>query len=164
MGGNIVVQSEKGIGTSFIITLPKIEELKEPMVDRKEFIQAIMETSKDFLQNQTGIDFEPCNIEPKNKITLNWATALISFNGTMNSIIMISVNEAMAKKLVNGFVLGEIKQEEVLDYVEDVLGEVSNTILGNTFGKFDDSNTVFNLGIPAMICNNGAYVKYTEAG
>lgn len=163
IGGNIKVQSQKGIGSSFIITLPRIEEPKESLVDKRKFINAIMETSRDFLQNQIGINVEPSSIEAKNKIALNWATALISFNGTMNSIIMISVNEAMAKKLVNGFVLGGIKEEEIIQYVEDVLGEVSNTILGNTFGKFDEADNVFNLGIPAMICNNGAYVKYTEA-
>ena len=69
----------------------------------------------------------------------------------------------MSRRLVEGFILEPLQDEEKEEYAEAVIGEICNNILGNTFGIFEDMDSIFHIGIPAMISNNGAYVKYTDS-
>lgn len=99
INGIIHVDSVEGKGTTIKITLPKLYTKVE---------ERISLTARD--------------IETKNIIALNKITALISLNGTFNSIIMLSANEVMAKKMVQGFIIEDVKEEEVINYIEDVIG------------------------------------------
>jgi two-component system, chemotaxis family, sensor kinase CheA len=163
IGGNIHAYSQPGYGTTFKLTLPKLLGEIETKICPRDFAEKLIEASKKVIKDFTNINLSSEKLETKNMIALNKVTALISLNGTFNSIIMLSANEIMAKKLVHGFIIDEVKEEEVISYIEDVIGELSNTILGNTFGYFDDTATVFRIGIPAMISNSDSYIKYTQA-
>lgn len=122
-----------------------------------------MKNAKNVMYTQTGLYFNIKDIETKKTIVLNNITSLFSLRGTINSLIMISVNKVMARRLVQGFIIEEIAEENVDNYVEDVLSEISNTILGNTFGEFEDTKNIFHMGMPAILSNTDAYIKYTQS-
>lgn len=163
LGGSIEVDSKPYEGTTFTIILPKFEDVEENIITEEEFIRKMAKTTKELIYKQTGINFDMEKFDMSKTIALNKMTALISLKGTLNSIIMISVNEIMAKKLVKGFMVYAVKEEELIQYAEDVLAEISNTILGNTFGYFENKRYLFRIGLPAVLCNTSGYVKYTES-
>ena len=161
--GTIEIESKKDRGTMFTITLPKLDYNIENIITPQRFAQELIKNAKDIIHSQTGLDFNIKDIETKKIIVLNNITALFSLRGTINSLIMISVNNVLAKRLVQGFIIDEVAEENIKDYVEDVLGEISNTILGNTFGRFENTKNIFHMGIPAVLSNTDAYIKYTQS-
>ncbi|WP_291637573.1 ATP-binding protein, partial [Clostridium sp.] len=161
--GIIDIESEKDRGTVCTITLPKLDDRLESVTTPQKFAEEMIKNAKDIILSQTGLDFKLKGIETKKIISLNNITALFSLKGTLNSLIMISVNKSMAKRLVQGFIIDEVAKENINDYVEDVLGEISNTILGNTFGRFENTKNIFHMGIPAVLSNTDAYIKYTQS-
>lgn len=163
VGGNITVESESGKGTKFTITLPKFDDNNGTGITTDEFIIELAKTAKYVLQKHTDDEYEISNIKYQNTITLNNITALISLSGSLNSIIMISVNKKMAENLVKHFIIDNLSDEELIRYVEDVVGEVTNTILGNVFGNFENKKGIFHIGLPAVLSNNEAYIKYTQS-
>ena len=161
--GTIEIESKKDKGTKLTITLPKLDDSLENIITPQKFEEEMIKNAKDIIHSQTGLDFNLKDIETKKIIVLNNITALFSLRGTINSLIMISVNKVMAKRLVQGFIIDEVTEENINDYVEDVLGEISNTILGNTFGRFENTKNIFRMGVPAVLSNTDAYIKYTQS-
>ena len=161
--GSIELQTGIGIGTRFIITLPKLQDFEVDLVTSSKFMEELVKTTNRIIDSQTGLIFEAKHIETSKIISLNKITSLLSLKGTINSILMISVNELMAEKLVKGFIMDNINDSDISNYVEDVLGEISNTIIGSTFGSFENTNDIFHMGIPAVLSNKDAYIKYTES-
>lgn len=161
--GVIEIESEKDRGTVLTITLPKLDGSIENIATPQNFAREMIKKAKDIIFSQTGVDFKLKDIETKKIIALNNITALFTLKGTLNSLIMISVNKLMAKRLVQGFIIEEVADEAINEYVEDVIGEVSNTILGNTLGSFENTKNIFHIGVPAVLSNTNAYVKYTQS-
>ena len=161
--GSVEVESEAGRGTVFTITLPKLEDSLENIITPRKFAEEMVENAKNIIFSQTGVDFQLKDIETKKVIKLYNITALFNLKGTINSLIMISVNEVLARRLVQGFIIDEVKEDAINGYVEDVLGEISNTIIGNTFARFENTKNIFRIGIPAVLSNTDAYIKYTQS-
>ena len=150
-------------GTVFTLTLPKLKNEEKDPITAKDFIKAIADTSIDIIFKETGLNFESSEIQAKNMIALNEVTAIPNVSGTISCFLTISVNNSMCKRLVEGFLIDDIEEEDKVNYFEDVLGEISNTIIGLTSGKFDDVKGIFHMGIPSMISNSiGGYIKNTQ--
>ncbi len=162
MKGRILIESEIGLGTTFRILIPDIIK-PDIQITPECLLQAILETSKEYVRSQSGIELRSGEVEKKNKIELSRITALMDIQGGISAIVMLSVNMAMGRKLVENFMYEKVKEEEIDEIVEDVLGEVSNTIIGNSFGKFEYGEDMLHMGVPAMISNDGAYIKYTDS-
>ena len=161
--GRIEVESIQNKGTKFTITIPKVEEKENNVVTAEHFMEQVMKTSKHIIFKETNMEFKENPIEINDRVTLNKITALISLKGDFNSIMMVSVNEKMAKEFVKGFMIDNIEESVILEYVEDVLGEISNTILGSTFGKFENTNSKFYMGLPAVLSNSDGYIKHAQS-
>ncbi len=162
-GGKIKVDTKEGHETVFTLTLPKLQNEEKAPITAQDFMKAIAETSIDIIFKQTALNFKLGEIQSKNIITLNEITSLLSVSGNVNCILTISVNKAMGKRLVEGFMIDDVQEEDKINYFEDVLGEISNTIIGLTSGKFDDAKGIFHIGIPSMISNStGGYIKNTQ--
>ncbi|MBF4692054.1 ATP-binding protein [Fusibacter ferrireducens] len=163
--GTIQINSKFGIGTTFVFTLPLQEKTDVHTIMPMNLMEALASTSADYLRNQvedhTITTFT--EIMSSKKIELKQLTALVSLKGVINALIMISVNQPLARKLAQSFLIKIKEDEDIEPYIEDVLAEIANTVLGNTLGRLDDTSEFLHMGIPAIISNKGAYVKYTEA-
>ncbi|GAU77486.1 ATP-binding protein [Fusibacter sp. 3D3] len=163
--GTIKVDSELGKGTTFIFELPLEGKTEIEAIVPMHLMETLANTSADYLRNQ--VEGHPITtfteILKSKKIELKQLTALVSLKGVINALIMISVNQPMAQKLASSFLIEINKDEDMEPYIEDVLAEIANTVLGNTLGRLDDTSEFLHMGIPAIITNNGAYVKYTNA-
>ncbi len=165
LDGTISVVSKLGEGTTFTFTLPMRSKMEVKDIMPMQLMETLAKTSANYLRNQvedhTITTFT--DINHSKRIELKQLTALVSLKGIINALIMISVNQPLAKKLASSFLIEINDNEDIEQYVEDVLAEIANTVIGNSLGQLDDTSDFLHMGIPAIITNQGAYVKYTNA-
>lgn len=155
------VKVEVGGGTELQFGLSS--NTSEIPVDK--FIVPLIKTTEDFIENHIGL-----KIKTKNYISsiqnagfpLYKVTAFISVKGLAEGLFLISAEDPAAKKMVQKFVLGELTPEEENDYMEDVLAEIANTILGNSLKHFPDLVKMHDLDTPVTLLAEGAMVRYQK--
>lgn len=165
LGGHVQVTSNQRGGTTFTVRIPYDLESELESIAPTNFMKGLAHTSIDYINNYVVSQPVPLteNVTKTNRIDLEELTALVSLKGVINALVMISVNRPFGEKLVNSFMYEPVEGNEIDKYIEDVLAEVANTLLGNTLGQFEDAQEFLHMGIPAIISNKGAYVKYTDA-
>ncbi len=165
LGGKISISSSLGKGTTFTIRIPYDTEHEMRALKAENFLTEVAHTASDYINthvvNDRNVIAKP--IGRTNQIELGAMTALVSLKGVINALILISVNGAFGERLASSFLYDPVPEDEIELYIGDVLAEISNTILGNTLGHFDDGHDFLHMGIPAIISNKGAYVRYSEA-
>lgn len=161
--GSVKVESKANEGTIFTLSLPKQKAEINMSESADKFMTNIVDTAEEILMSHMGIELSRQSSGHNKIIKLSEFTALLSLKGSLNAVIMISVNEAMARRLVSGFMIEKIEEHDIINYIEDVLAEISNTILGAAFGKYQDTNDYFQMSIPAVLTKSGGYIKQTQS-
>lgn len=161
LGGQIELKSEAGKGSEFIITLPIIQGADIMVVEPLSFMDRVEASASQYFTS-LGLTIGEGLIESLNLITLHSVSAIINIKGSIDGLLVFSVNKATAVELVNAFIIEEVDESEVLAYMEDVIGEVTNTILGNVLGVLEEDGIYLTIGVPAMLSNDKAYIKYMD--
>ena len=164
LNGEIMVESEKGKGTKYYITIPK--SFEETSVEKNSIFslqKMINKLSKKFVFDFSNINLKLTNTYIDNKIELFKTTALINVIGEYNIMIMISMNEELMKELIKNIIFGEIEECELESCTEDMVRELSNTIIGNAFGELEKEFLSYEMGVQAVITNDAACIKYLES-
>lgn len=162
--GTITLQSVLGKGSTFTIRIPYTVEDEMRALKAETFLEALAGTTENYINTRVNgyTEVQAQALRKTNRIDLESMTALVNLKGIINALIMISVNIPFGEKLAKSFLLDPVPENELESYIEDVLAEIANTLLGNTLGHFDDGHDFLHMGIPAIISNKGAYVKYSE--
>jgi len=164
MGGTTEVESVLGEGTTFRFKLPKQKEDVLPSIEPKEMFKVFKNKTCEHFKQIVGIELEMANEpEMEMKIELNKYTALVNYHGLRNGLVLLSMDEGLAKNLVDSFVLGDYAEDEFYELLEDTIAEISNIIIGNSFEDLGGIGEFINIGTPTMMCYHGASVKYTDA-
>lgn len=163
--GDIEVITEKNKGTSFKFTLPMKHNEASKSFDVGIVLDSLSKTTRRYIKEQALIELKTMDDEYKSveKINLNKITVLINMKGAFNAIFALSMNEALAKQLVKGFVIDELTPSEVAECIDDVVAESTNIILGNSIKAFDDMEHVVNIGSPTILCYKGASIKNIDS-
>ncbi len=163
--GHIDVKTAPNKGTQFIFTVPMQADEDPIGIFPQKLMAYIAETSVEYIEKH--VESDPVSIQTElvksNRIELKQLTALVNLKGIVNALVMVSVNQKLGDKLATTFLIESERHENIEQYVEDVLAEVTNTVLGNTLGRLDNSSDFLHIGIPAIITNQGAYVKNTNS-
>jgi CheY-specific phosphatase CheX len=96
-------------------------------------IYPFIETTTSFLKNQIGLEIkstECFGVNKVDKLQLNQVTALITIKGAIEGFFVLSMAEELLRVVSGKFLLGELTKAEEEAYLEDVLAECTNTILG----------------------------------
>lgn len=161
LGGQIKVSSSHTRGTTFTVVLPILQSSDVDLLEPERFINHLEVVSQHYLEG-LEITFKDIQGVKEDVMTLHRVNALIAVRGSVDGIIIISVNEKMAKVLARKFIFEPLNDLEIIEYTEDVLGEVANTILGNVLGRLEEDGFYLGMGVPFVISNERAYVKYTN--
>ena len=165
LGGSLVVKTELGKGSEFYFYLPKeteggwgvtISELMQPLVDR----------TSQFMQEQANLKVtyrESFRVKELEKIELNKVTVIINIRGALEIVVIVSFSEPVLRKVVRNFILDEITPEEEEAYMEDVLGEVTNIVIGNSLKLFPGLEELLIIDPPISISSEDGLVKYQES-
>ncbi|PKM93412.1 MAG: hypothetical protein CVU84_15605 [Firmicutes bacterium HGW-Firmicutes-1] len=162
LNGSISIQSTLGLGTEFKIWLPNITSQDLNKSTPKNLLTHIHNVTKCFLKD-FQIDLGNHHLVITDQINLKKISSLITIKGAMDAILIISIDEILGKMLVDAFMIEQINCDDLPCYIEDVLGEISNTILGNVVGNIEQEGIFLTIGVPALITNKEAYVKYSES-
>lgn len=161
LGGKITVESTENVGTKFTVSLPILHGTDIVHFEPEQFMHRIEKIADKYLRD-LNFKFEPADVNACDQITLHRVSALLNMKGSIDGLMIVSANEAFAKDLVGAFVLDEVAEEDLAAYAEDVLGEVTNTILGNVLGSLEAEGVFLSIGVPVMLSNRSAYVKYSD--
>lgn len=138
LGGTMNVKSEPGEGTEFHFSLPLNDE-EIWGVSVFELMNPLIETAKKHIEEQTGVSInsmEGFNIYQAKKLELHKATAIITIRGSFECSFILSLDEDLLKTIVHNVVLDPLTAEEENEYMEDVLTETTDIILGNSLKLF----------------------------
>lgn len=161
INGWVKVSSEINKGTEFIFTIPIQKELDFPIISLDNTIKSLVETGKSFIYDQSSIEFTmPTKIYCSNKIKLNTLSSFIMLKGFLQGIVIISFNTTLSEKLAESFVIDALSEDEKNGYMEDVVGECSNIIIGNSIKTFGEIGDFISVSIPTILCYKGASIKY----
>ncbi len=161
LGGSIKVKTDIGNGTTFILSLPILQGTDIIFFEPDQFIDHIDQVALGYMEGH-NINFENSERTLEDKIVVHRVSSLINIKGSLDGLLVVSTNESLSKKLVEAFIIGGVSQEEVEEYYEDVLGEITNTILGNVLGSLEEDGIYLTMGVPVILSNRNAYIKYSN--
>lgn len=161
IGGEISVESVPGQGTTFTIVIPRQAEVND-LTTPLEFMAGISETVQRLFSNQYELPVSLVKEAQDNQIVLDEMTAIVNLKGTMNLIVMLSISRQLLHRLVPKLIYYDISPDEYDEVEEDLLGELSNTVIGNSLRNFDHSEDIFHLGIPVIMSHSEGYIKYAQ--
>ncbi|MFZ5353160.1 MAG: ATP-binding protein [Bacillota bacterium] len=166
IGGIIKVTSQEGLGTEFVFILPFDESNKLPEISASSIINPVIETTKYFLMEQTRIpvsQFKSITISQAENIILKEYTAMVNIKGVLAGRFVISMDYKLVKNIAKNFILGEVSPDEEQMYMEDVLAECSNIILGNSIKMFPELENLVVLEPPITLNIKDASIRFMEA-
>ena len=165
LGGFLRVKTEINKGTEFSFSLPtgtdglwgvSIAELMQPLIN----------TTCKFFREQANLTVnyqDSFRVYEPNKLDLFKVTAIINIRGALEIAFIMSFEEPVLRKIVHNFVLGELTSQEEDQYLEDVLAEVTNIILGNSLKEFPGLEELVIIDTPISISSDEVMVKYLKA-
>lgn len=165
LNGSVEVQTGIGTGTEFKFTIP-IENEQIWGIPSSEIINPLIETTTNFLRNQIGLDIkstECYGVSKPEKLMLNEVTAFITIKGAIEGFFVMSAEEAVLRLVVKKFILDDLTEDEETEYMEDVLAECTNTMLGNSLKSFPGLKEMIVIDTPVSISSKDALVKYQES-
>jgi len=165
LGGFLSVKTEINQGTEFSFSLPK-ETDGVWGVSITELMQPLINTTCKFFQEQANLTVSYQDsfriYEPK-QLDLYKVTAIINIRGALEITFILSFDEPVLREIVRNFVLDELTFEEETQYMEDVLTEVTNIILGNSLKEFPGLEELVIIDTPISISSDEVLVKYLKA-
>lgn len=165
LGGSVVVNTFPGQGTEFKLTIPM--EAEQIMgLSLFELINPLIDSTSKFLDEQIGLEVsstECFEVNMPEKIMLYKFTSFITIKGAIEGLFLISMEEEVLKIVVRKFVMGDLTEGEEADYMEDVLSECTNTILGSSLKLFPGISDMIIIDTPMSIFSKDALVQYKES-
>jgi CheY-specific phosphatase CheX len=73
------------------------------------------------------------------------------------------MDRRLAEKLLESIVIGELSKEEIDIYIEDVIAETSNIIVGNSIKKFPGLEDLIVIEPPIAIRLSDAVVRFIDS-
>lgn len=166
LGGRLTVATKKGEGTSFTFTLP-LEKINDiPTITPMAMLNNLLGVTMNYIQDSTGKSAIPSasgKIHKTERIQLNTFSAFMSFNGVMRYRLIMSLDEELLNLLMRDFLIEEIDSKDELGYMEDVLAEILNIVLGNGLVLLGEVGELIRFESPiTIVCAKGASIKYTQ--
>lgn len=150
--GEIEVRSELSTGTEFIITIPlSLEKYKTALPIK--LMEEIIASGMKYFSNKTDdiLLNDSYMVETTPDLELYTTTTLTKITGIMDIVLLITIDQRFEKALIQKMIEDNILDEEGSASHQEILQEVSNTILGNALGSCDDYDETLELGIPVSL-------------
>lgn len=164
LGGSVEVFSQAGMGTVFTFYLPYLESNKLPSISVNDIINPLLHTIEKFFSQEIGENLLHCSpVEKKKRLKLYKTTAFTTIKGIIRSYFILSIDEGMGNKLVHKMIIDEIEAGTEDSYVEDVLAECANIILGNSIKHFPEIQELVMMEAPVTLFSDRTAIKYLNA-
>ncbi len=165
LGGSVEVKTFLGRGTEFRFTIP-MENEQIWGISISDIIKPLIETTSSFLMKHAGLEIksiEPFDVSSTEKLLLHKYTVFISIKGAIEGLFVVSMEEALIRVILRSFILEELTEDEETEYIEDVLAECTNNILGNSLKFFPALKEMIVIDSPVSISSRDALMRYQES-
>ena len=164
LGGSVEVFSQVGMGTDFTFHLPYLESNKLPSISINDMINPLLHTVHEFFNREIGEDLLHCSeVEKKKRLKLYKTTAFTTIKGIIRSYFILSIDEGLGNKLVHKMIIDEVEVGTEDSYVEDVLAECANVILGKSIKHFPEIQELVMMETPVTLSSDRTAIKYLNA-
>jgi len=165
LGGTMTIIAEKGKGTRFLFSLPHNAGISRSALPVSSMLEPVIATAKNLLQQKLKCDPEilkstsPVKAE---SILLKDFTCSIGIKGLISGRFIFSTERSLAESLLENVRIEELSEADFEMYIEDLLAESINIILGNSIRKFPDMEDLIILEPPVSIKMTNAALKYMD--
>ncbi|MHB1393532.1 MAG: ATP-binding protein [Clostridia bacterium] len=166
LGGTFRIIADSGKGAKFLFQLPYEAVIEVSDITAASIIDSLVETAKEFISNELKcetISFNKSSFCRLENILLKDFTCFIGIKGIVFGRFVVTMDRKLAEKLLENIVIGELTKEEADMYIEDVLAESSNIIVGNSIKKFQGLEDLIVIEPPITIELAGALVRFTDS-
>ncbi len=166
LGGTFKIIADSGKGAQFIFQLPYEAAIEVSDVTAASIIDPLVETAKEFMANELKcetISFNKSSFSRLENILLKDFACFIGIKGIVFGRFVVTMDRKLAEKLLENIVIGELTKEETDIYIEDVLAESSNIIVGNSIKKFQGLEDLIVIEPPITIELAGALLRFTDS-
>jgi CheY-specific phosphatase CheX/two-component sensor histidine kinase len=166
LGGTFKIDADSGNGTRYLFKLPYEAAIEVSNLTISSIIDPLVETAKDFIMN--GLKCETVrsykdSFSKLESILLKDFTCFIGIKGVVFGRFVITMDRRLAEKLLESIVIGELSKEEIDIYIEDVIAETSNIIVGNSIKKFPGLEDLIVIEPPIAIRLSDAVVRFIDS-
>ncbi|MFZ5353058.1 MAG: AAA family ATPase [Bacillota bacterium] len=168
LGGSVKVYTKANEGTEFHFYLPYSKAGALPEISTISFMNMLLETMKRFFYQNLGLSAagaaDACFIST-DELWLKPYSVLINLKGAIWGKVILSADEDLSKSILNSFSMSSISLDESneREYIEDVLGECLNTVLGNLLKRLQDLQELVIIEPPTAIYSRNACLKYSQS-
>lgn len=166
LGGTFKIISSGSKGTQFLFQLPYEAEIEVSDLTAATIIDPLAETAKRFIANELKcetVSLKKSSFSNLENILLKDFTCFIGIKGIVFGRFVVTMDRRLAEKLLENIVIGELTKEEADMYIDDVLSESSNIIVGNSIKNFQGLEELIVIEPPITIELAGALVRFTNS-
>ncbi len=167
LGGTVTVTTAAYKGTSFDFFLPCFRLPEVFAIPVEEFMALLLSTSATFLESTLGFRLQHSGLPAmeRDRLQLHPISVFISLRGILSGKIILSADNAFGEAVLKSFAADEsaIAADLRRDYVEDVLGECLNTILGNLMHHLREFDNYILIEPPVVISSAEASLKHMQS-
>jgi len=148
--------SGRGTGLSKVLEI-SVSDIMNPLVM----------TTRGFIADQTGLSkksLKALELHQVDRLVLRDVSSFINLKGIVNGKFVVSMDHQLIRAIVRNFVMGNMTEDEIDEFIEDTLAECSNIILGNSIKKFPDIEEYVKIDSPMTISSQYAAFRYAETG
>lgn len=165
LGGTMVIESLRGEGTTFIFSLPCEAETVLSGLSAASILEPVVDTAKDFVIRKLKcehIRFLVKDLSHPDCILLRDFSCALNIRGVINGIFLFTIDKRLAAKLLENVFIGELTASEYDMYIEDVLTESANIIIGNSLKRLPDIEDLVVIEPPLAIKLSAAELRYSN--
>lgn len=159
------VETVLGQGTTFYLHLP-LENEEVWTVPVSDLLEPLLETARHFLAKQIGLEPEPIDqtsiIRP-DFLELYKKTVMLAIRGAIECYFVLSVDDEVLRLMVRNYLMDDLQPGEEDEYMQDILAESANTILGNSVKHFPGLEELLIIDYPVALTSEEALMRYKEA-
>lgn len=164
LGGTMTIAAEQGKGTCFKFRLPHGTAASCSGLSGDSIMGPTIETTLSFLEQKLRCPADtlkagaPTNV---GNILLKDFTCFIGIRGLISGRFLFTIERSLAERLLKNVIIGEeLSDIETEIYIEDLLTESTNIIVGNSIHRYPGMEDLLILEPPVSIKAADASLKY----
>lgn len=160
IGGSVEVQTAVGKGTTISFTIPLEDHQIIPLIYITNVMNPLLETTVQYFTAELGQELVyTSTLSSKEKLQLYGIAAFSEIKGIFQGRFILSVDKNLGLAMLKTFSLENLSVEEQEEYLEDVMTEITNVILGNSIRKFAWIEELLYYGIPVILSAENMAIK-----
>lgn len=162
LGGTMSIESIRGKGAVFHFLLPYETETMLSGLSAASVMEPVVETAKEFIVKKLKcgqIGFKTIGPNNPDCILLKDFSCALNIRGVINGIFLFTMEKKLAVKLLLNVFIGELPESEYDMYIEDLLTESANIVIGNSLKKFPEIEDMIIIEPPVSITHSDAELR-----